>query len=164
MIGSIKAPRCCMTAVTRILKFPTTVLSILVESVWFLFWCCVWEPLLSLDCFHKLCLLGTPTENSQGVEIWGIVWSGVIGLRRNEFVPWEAVPEVFKSSVWTMRWSPILLEHHGVHINVFLSSQCTNKFSLHHLDVLLYVDSHTIPIIVFKKVWPKDPPFAYSTP
>ena len=32
------------------------------ESVWFLFW---WCPLLSVDCFHKLCLSGTPSENSQ---------------------------------------------------------------------------------------------------
>ena len=28
----------------------------------FFFW---WCPLLSADCFHKLCLSGTPTENSQ---------------------------------------------------------------------------------------------------
>ena len=32
------------------------------ESIWFLFW---WCPLLSVDCFHKLCLSGTPSENSQ---------------------------------------------------------------------------------------------------
>ena len=32
------------------------------ESVWFLFW---WCPLLSVDCFHKLCLSGTPSENIQ---------------------------------------------------------------------------------------------------
>ena len=32
------------------------------ESVWFLFW---WCPLLSVDCFHKLCLSDTPSENSQ---------------------------------------------------------------------------------------------------
>ena len=32
------------------------------ESVWFFFW---WSPLLSVDCFHKLCLSGTPSENSQ---------------------------------------------------------------------------------------------------
>ena len=28
-----------------------------------IFWC----PLLSVDCFHKLCLSGTPLENSQAV-------------------------------------------------------------------------------------------------
>ena len=32
------------------------------ESVWFLFW---WCPLLSVDCFHKLCLSGISSENSQ---------------------------------------------------------------------------------------------------
>ena len=32
------------------------------ESVWFHFWRC---PLLSVDCFLKLCLSGTPSENSQ---------------------------------------------------------------------------------------------------
>ena len=32
------------------------------ESVWFLYW---WCPLLSVDCFHKLILSGTPSENSQ---------------------------------------------------------------------------------------------------
>ena len=32
------------------------------ESIRFLFWCC---PLLSVDCFHKLCLSGNPSENSQ---------------------------------------------------------------------------------------------------
>ena len=34
----------------------------LVESVWFLFW---WCPLFSVDCFHKLCLSGIPSEKSQ---------------------------------------------------------------------------------------------------
>ena len=38
-----------------------------VESIWFLFW---WCPLLSVDCFHKFCLLGNPSENSQAG--WGI--------------------------------------------------------------------------------------------
>ena len=32
------------------------------QSVWFLLW---WCPLSSVDCFHKLCLPGTPSENSQ---------------------------------------------------------------------------------------------------
>ena len=32
------------------------------QSVWFLFW---WCPLLSVDCFPKLCLPGTSSENSQ---------------------------------------------------------------------------------------------------
>ena len=32
------------------------------QSVWFLFW---WCPLLSVDCFHKLCLSDTPSEKIQ---------------------------------------------------------------------------------------------------
>ena len=44
---------------TRTLKLFTALLIIFVESV-FLFW---WFPLLSVDCFHKLCLSGTPSEN-----------------------------------------------------------------------------------------------------
>ena len=33
----------------------------------------------------------------------GIGWPGVIGLMRNESVPWEVMPEVFKCSVREMR-------------------------------------------------------------
>ena len=33
-----------------------------VESIWFLFWWCL---LLSVDCFHKLCLSGNRSEKSQ---------------------------------------------------------------------------------------------------
>ena len=44
------------------------------ESIWFLFW---WCPLLSVDCFHKLFLLGTPSENSQvGWDLWNRMASG----------------------------------------------------------------------------------------
>ena len=97
------------------------------------------------------------------VEIWGIGWPGVISSTQNESVPWEVLPEVFKSSVRAMRWRPILLEHHSVHINASLPSQCRNKLSSHHLNVPLCFDGHTIPIIIFKKVRPEDPSFAYST-
>ena len=38
------------------------------------------------------------------VEILGIGWPGVIGLTRNESVPWEVMPEVFKCSFREMRW------------------------------------------------------------
>ena len=44
------------------LNCPQLYWAFLVESIWFLFW---WCPLLSVDCFHKLCLSGTPSENSQ---------------------------------------------------------------------------------------------------
>ena len=123
--------------------------------------------------FEKLCCLWIVFINSvfqvppqkivRGVEIWGIGWPGVIGLTRNESIPWEVLPEVFKSSVRAMRWHPILLNHHSVHINASLPSQCRNKLSSHHLDVPLCLDGHTIPIIIFKKVRPEDPLFAYST-
>ena len=81
----------------------------LVEYVWFLFW---WCPLLSADCFHKLCLSGTPRKIVRRVEILGIGWPGVIGLTRNEFVPWEVMPEVFKCSVREMRWHLIFRTDH----------------------------------------------------
>ena len=38
------------------------------------------------------------------VEILGIGWPGVIGLTRNESVPWDVMPEVFKCSVRERRW------------------------------------------------------------
>ena len=50
------------TAVTSTLKLSTTLLTFLAESIWFFFW---WSPLLSVGCFHKLRLSGTPSENSQ---------------------------------------------------------------------------------------------------
>ena len=50
------------TTATRTLKCPQLYWAFLVEIVWFLFWCC---PLLSEDCFHKLGLSGTSSENSQ---------------------------------------------------------------------------------------------------
>ena len=37
------------------------------------------------------------------VEILGIEWPGVIGLRRNESLPWEDMPELFKCSVREVR-------------------------------------------------------------
>ena len=40
-----------------------------------------------------------PQKIVRRVEILGIGWPGVIGLMRNESVPWEVMPEVFKWSV-----------------------------------------------------------------
>ena len=51
---------CDSPAGTRTLKLSTTLWAFFVESVWFLFW---WCPLLSVDCFRKLCLSSTPSEN-----------------------------------------------------------------------------------------------------
>ena len=47
-----------------------------------------------MDFLHKL-----PPKIVRQVEILGIGWPGVIGLTRNESVPWEVMPEVFKCSV-----------------------------------------------------------------
>ena len=58
------APCCCMTAQQQLEQknCPQLYWAFLVRSIWFLFW---WCPLLSVDCFRKLCLSGTPLENSQ---------------------------------------------------------------------------------------------------
>ena len=84
------------TAVTRTLNCPQLYWAFLVESIWFLFW---WCPLLPVDCFHKLCLSGTPSENSQVGWDLGKRMARVISLTWNESVPWEVMPEVFKCSV-----------------------------------------------------------------
>ena len=101
-----------------------------------------------------------PQKIVKEVKIWRIGWPEVIDSTQNESVSWEVLPEVFNSSVQAMRWSPILLEHHSVHINASLLSQCRNKLSLHHPDVPLCVHSHRILIIIFKKLQPEDSPFA----
>ena len=44
-----------------------------------------------------------PQKIVRWVEILGIEWSEVAGLIRNESVPWEVIPEVFKFSVREMR-------------------------------------------------------------
>ena len=54
-------------------------------------------PLLSVDCFHKLCLSGTHSENSKIAR-----WAEILGdcsLTRNESVPWEVLLEVFLCSI-----------------------------------------------------------------
>ena len=40
-----------------------------------------------------------PQKIVRWVEILGIGWPGVFGLTRNESVPWEVMPEVFKCPV-----------------------------------------------------------------
>ena len=53
-----------------------------------------------------------PQKIVRRVEILGIGWPGIIGLTRNESVPWELMPEVFKCSVREMRWRLISrIEH-----------------------------------------------------
>ena len=50
-----------------------------------------------------------PQKIVRQVEILGIGWPGVIGLTRNESVPWEVMPEVFKCSVQGggLKWSGV---------------------------------------------------------
>ena len=45
----------------------------------------------------------TPQKIVRQVEILGTEWPGIIGLTRNESVPWEVMPEVFKCSLQEMR-------------------------------------------------------------
>ena len=89
------------TVATQTLKLSTTplslscgihLISLLMKS----------SLVLSVDCFHKLCFSGTPPPPQKivrWVEILGIGWPGVFGLTRNESVPWEVMPEVFKCPV-----------------------------------------------------------------
>ena len=81
VINTLFVPRTALlydsTAATRTLKLSTALLIIFVESV-FLFW---WCTLLSVVCFHKLCLSGTPSENSQAG--WDLGNRMVRGYRLN---------------------------------------------------------------------------------
>ena len=65
-----------------------------------------------MDCFHKLCLSGTPQKIVRPVEIFEIKRSEVIGLTGNESVPWEVLPDVFKCFVREMRWRLISRTEH----------------------------------------------------
>ena len=49
--------------------------------------------------FSKTVFQVRPQKTVKRVEIVGLVWPGVIGLIRNESVPWEVMAEVFKCSV-----------------------------------------------------------------
>ena len=79
-----------------------------VESIWFLFW---WCPLLSVDCFHKLCLPGTPSENSQAVwDLGNRMARGYwVDVTRGYWVdvkwvhPMGSYARVVFCSVWEMR-------------------------------------------------------------
>ena len=65
-----------------------------------------------MDCFHKLCLSGTPQKIVRPVEIFEIKWSEVIGLTGNESVSWEVLLDVFKCFVREMRWRLISRTEH----------------------------------------------------
>ena len=49
------------------------------------------------------------------LKSWEIGWSGVIGLTRNDSVPWEVMPEVFKRSVRESRWHLIWIREYLRH-------------------------------------------------
>ena len=90
------------TAATRTLKLSTTLLSIscgirLISLLMLSF--LVWGLFSHTRSFRY-----TLQKIVRWVEILGIGWPGVVGLMRNESVPWEVIPEVFKCSVWEMRW------------------------------------------------------------
>ena len=81
-----------------------------------------------------------PQKIVRRVEILGIGWPGVIGLTRNESVPWEVMPEVFKCSVREMRRHPISRTNH---LN-------TSRVTSHETDsfcIKPITPGHTIPKI-----------------
>ena len=58
-----------------------------------------------------------PQKIVRRIEILGTGWPGVIGLTRNEFIPWEAMPEVLKCSVREMTWRLISWTEHSPHFS-----------------------------------------------
>ena len=69
----------------------------------------LWNPsdFFSDDVLSCLSIVFTNSvflSEDRQVEILGIGWIGVIGLARNDSVPWEVVSEVFKCSIWEIRW------------------------------------------------------------
>ena len=81
-----------------------------------------------------------PQKIVRRVEILGIGWPGVIGLTRNESVPWEVMPEVFKCSVREIRRHLISRTEH---LN-------TSGITFHSADsfrVKLITSGHPIPKI-----------------
>ena len=78
-----------------------------------------------------------PQKIVRRVEILGIGWPEVIGLMRNESVPWEVMPEVFKYSVLFKKWGATC------HLN-------TSGITFHGKDsyrVKLITPNHPIPKI-----------------
>ena len=111
------------TAATRTLKLSTTLLSIScgIHLISLLM-------MSSLVCglFSQTVFQVPPQKIVRRVEILGIGWPGVSGLTRNESVPWEVMPEVFKCSVQEIR-------HHLIsrteHLNTSgITSHGTNSF------------------------------------
>ena len=97
------------TAATGTIKLSTNLLSIscAIRVISFLM-------MSSLDCgfYSQTVFQILPLKIVRRVEILGIGWPGVIGLTRNESVPWEVMSEVFKCSVQEMRWCFISRTEH----------------------------------------------------
>ena len=111
------------------------------QSVWFLFW---WCPVLPVDCFHKLCLSGTPSQNSQAV--WDLGNSMARGYQFDvkwvspvRSYPWGI--QVFCSRWWfEMRWC---LSCRTEHLNTLgITSHGTDSF---HVKPM--IPGHPIPKI-----------------
>ena len=93
------------------------------QSILFLFLCC---PLLSVDCFHKLCLQGTPSENSQtGWDLenriargywFGVKWVCPMGSYASViqvFCSRNEEPPHFKPPPWTEHLNTSGINSHG---------------------------------------------------
>ena len=124
------------TAATQTLKLSTTLLSISCGIRLISFW---WCPLLSVDCFHKLCLLVTPSENSQvGWDLgnkmdrgyrfdakWvclmgSYVWDIQVFYSRNEVAPEMFPPKEFYKL-------PVSVEKKSWSFPYFCKSYCQRK-------------------------------------
>ena len=94
------------------------------QSAWFLFW---WCPLLSVNCFHKLCLSGTLSENSQvGWDLGNRMASGywldvkwVCPMGRyawgiQVFCSRNEAPPHFKPPPWTEHLNTSGITSHGI--------------------------------------------------
>ena len=70
-----------------------------------------------------------PQKIVKWVEILGIGWPGVIGLTRNESVPWKVMPKLFKCSVREMRWRLIFRTEHSPHFSNITLEYLRHNFS-----------------------------------
>ena len=81
-----------------------------------------------------------PQKIVRQVKILGIGWPGLIGLIRNESVPWEVLPEVCKCSVREMRWLLISWTEH-------LNTSGITSYGTHSFCVKSITPGHPIPKI-----------------
>ena len=84
------------TTATRTLKLSTTLLGI---SCGIHLISLLMKSSLVCGLFSQTVFQVCPQKTVRRVEILGLGWPGVISLIRNESIPWEVMPEVFKCSV-----------------------------------------------------------------